>query len=699
LQHPNICTLHDIGQQDGLDYLVLEFVEGETLDARLTKGPLPVDQVLRYAGEIADALDKAHRLGIVHRDLKPANIMLTRSGAKLLDFGLAHLEPRSTALSPSATDVTLATQRLTAEGTLVGTFQYMSPEQLEGKEADHRSDIFALGAVIYEMATGKAAFAGTSRASLIAAIMTLEPAPVSSLQPMTPRALDRVVKRCLAKDADDRWQSAGDLASELKWIAEGGSQAGIPEPGVSVRRRKDWRPWAIAAGALALAMAGWLARFAASGKSPSSIHAFLPAPQNTAYFFGGDSGGPPVISPRGDLVAFVAADSHAVRQIWIRSLADGSAHALAGTESAYFPFWSPDGKWIGYFAQSKLKKISVNGSVPVDIADASGGRGGAWNSDDIIVFSPITQDALYSVPASGGSPRPVTKLDTSRHSTHRWPYFLPDGKHFLYLASSHLKPHAEFDAIYVASLDGKDNRLLTPSTSNAIAVPGYLLYIQGSTLMARPFDEASATLRGEPVPVTQNVRFEEGNWRGVFDCSADGTLVYQSAISSEGTQLTWYAHDGRVLGKLGDPDVYNNVRLSPNGKQLAVSIGDPNANIWVYEVNTGARIRYTYGGITDRSPVWSPDGKQLVFYRVQPPGSIIEVVTAGSAGADKQFFSSQSMKWPTSWSPDGKYLMFTESPVGQGISIVPTSGDKKVQEFLPKRLDANYGGSHPTDIG
>jgi eukaryotic-like serine/threonine-protein kinase len=688
LQHPNICTLHDIGQQDGVDFLVLEFVEGETLDARLEKGPLPVEQALRYSAQIADALDKAHRLGIVHRDLKPGNIMLTRSGAKLLDFGLAQLQPQSSALSSPSTDVTMATQKLTAQGTLVGTFQYMSPEQLEGKEADHRSDIFALGAVIYEMATGKAAFAGKSRASLIAAIMSSEPAPISSIQPMTPPALDRVVKRCLAKDPDDRWQSAGDLSSELRWIAEGGSQAGVPAPGVPRRNKLDWRPWTVAAACAILALVAGLLYLRSGVESAASIHAYLPPPLGTNYFFSGDAAGFPVISKQGDQVAFVAVDQQARRLIWIRSLSNGTAYSLAGTEGAFFPFWSPDGKSVAYFAQGKLKRIPVSGGPPVDIADAPAPRGGNWGPNDTIIFAPATQAAIFSVSTSGGTPKPVTTIDTSRHTTHRWPYFLPDGKHFIYLAANHAKPHAQFDAIYVGSLDGKEDRLLTAVTSNAVPVPGYLLYLRGTTLVAQPFDLASATLKGDPVPVAQDVHYEEGNWRAVFDCASDGTLIYQSAVGTQGSQLLWFGRDGHLMGKLADVARYSELGLSPDGHKLAVSVGDPGSSIWVYDLPSGVPTRYTFAGNSDRSPIWSPDGKQIAFYRLQPPASNIFVVATGVAGTEKPLFTSDTLKWPTSWSPDGKFILFTENTVGLGVSVVPTSGDIKPQEFLPQKIDA-----------
>src|SRR4051812_6357200 len=668
LQHPNICTLHDIGQQEGVDFLVLEFVEGESLDRRLIKGPLPIDQVLRYASQIAEALDRAHRQGIVHRDLKPGNVMITKSGAKLLDFGLAKLQDKTPVLTNSSMDVTLATSKLTGEGTIVGTFQYMAPEQLEGKEADTRSDIFSLGTVIYEMATGKPAFQGKSSASLIAAILSSDPPPISVVHPMTPPALERLVKRCLAKDPDERWQNAADLASELRWIAEGGSQYGVPPPVIARNKSRRWLPWMVASILTALVLLAATFYLAVDHSTPRAIQAYLPPPFNTHYFFTGDSAGFPVISPQGDLVAFVATDERAARLLWVRSLSDGSVRSLPGTDGAEFPFWSPDERSIGYFTSSKIKRVSLGGGLPVDVADVANPRGGTWGVGDTILFTPATQDAIFSVPAGGGTPKQVTTVDKARQTTHRWPYFLPDGKHFLYLAASHVKPHSEFDQIYVASLDGKENRSLTVSTSNAVAVPGYLLFLQGSTLVAQSFDVASSTLKGDPVPVAQNVHFEEGNWHGVFDCSRDGTLIYQMSTGNQGSQLLWYSRDGKVLGKLGDFDLYQELQLSPDGERLAASVGDPSASLWIFDLVRGVKTRYTFSGSNDRAPVWSPDGKRIIFMRTEGNSANLYTIEASSAGTEHLLYSSQSLKFPSSWSSDGKKLFFTETPVGLGVS-------------------------------
>jgi Tol biopolymer transport system component len=543
--------------------------------------------------------------------------------------------------------------------------------------------------VIYEMATGEAAFVGKSRASLIAAILSSEPPAISAAQPMAPPVLDRVVKRCLAKDPEDRWQSAGDLAAELKWIAEGGSHAGVPAPVVAHRKHRERLAWVTAAVLAVLAAGLGLLYVGSRGQSVSSIQAYLPPPESTTYFFIGDSAGFPVIAPQGDRVAFVAADDHGGRLLWIRSLSDGSAHSLPGTDAATFPFWSPDGKSIGYFAGGKLKRVPVNGGSPTDIADVEGARGGSWNQDNVIILTPITQTGIYKVSGSGGTLQPVTKVDTSRHTTHRWPYFLPDGDHFLYLAASHAKPHADLDEIYVASLDGKENRRLTGATSNAIAVPGYLLFLQGTTLTAQPFDESSATLKGEPIPIAQNVHFEEGNWRGVFDAAPDGTLLYQGVVGAQGSQLLWYGRDGRILQKLSDIDRFAELRLSPDGRRLAVAVGDPSSSIFVYDLVHEVRTRYTFNNSTSRSPVWSPDGSQIAFSVDHSGGTDVMVVGADSAGSEKQLFTSATLKRPTDWSPDGKYLLLTEIQVGNGVSLLPSSGGVETKEFLPQKENTN----------
>lgn len=454
LSHPHICVLHDIGHQDGVDYLVMEFLEGETLASRLARGPLPVDQVLRYGVEIADAVDKAHRRGIVHRDLKPGNIMLTRSGAKLLDFGLAKLRRSEPAVGLSL----LPTQSapLTAEGSIVGTLQYMAPEQLEGKEAEARTDIFALGAVIYEMVTGKKAFEAESQASLIAAILDRDPAPISDVQPLAPAALDHIVRKCLVKSPDERWQSAHDLTTELQWIAEQGAQLDRSLP-QKPRGLRAYVPWSLAA--LASVLAAILA-----------IFYFYFAPESTAQTVRFARILPEdvpnvstvALSPDGSQMAFVTGAGDNTR-LWVHSLNSLERRQLPGTEGAILPFWSPDNLFIGFFAQGKLKKIAVAGGPALTLTpcDASWPpKGGAWSRDGIILFA--SREGIQRVSPAGGVSSAVTKLERSRQETYpTYPQFLPDGRSFLFAVGSREPKHA---GIYVASLDSSEKRKIMDRT-------------------------------------------------------------------------------------------------------------------------------------------------------------------------------------------------------------------------------------------
>ena len=500
LSHPHICTLHDIGHQDGVDFLVMELVEGETLEHRLIKGPLPPEQTLRFAAQIADALAKAHKTGITHRDLKPANIMLTKAGAKLMDFGLAK-ESGAAPLADVLSEMTAEQAKLTVDGTIVGTFQYMAPEQLEGKEADARTDIFALGEVIYEMATGKPAFARKSRASLIAAILTSEPEPMTALHAMTPPALERVVKKCLAKDPDERWQSASDLAAELRWISDSGSQAGVPTRGVAERKSWDGAGWILAAILLLVILGGAVAWWLGARQSPRAMYFNIPVtlPANNV-----------ALSPDGHTLVLVAYwDQTNKYMLWTHPLGGRGATAVPGTEDASHPFWSPDSRSIAFFSQGKLKKVDLSsgGSAQV-LCDAPHGRGGAWNREGTILFSPDFFTGLFRLSSGGGTPVEVTKPDAARlESSHRWPLFLPDGQHFLYLAGN-FSGHFEANQIFLGSLDSGEKRPIVSASSNAAyADPGYLLYMRDNVLVAQRFDSRKYVLSGEPRTISDEVQY------------------------------------------------------------------------------------------------------------------------------------------------------------------------------------------------
>jgi hypothetical protein len=545
LNHPHICVLHDIGTQSGVDFLVLEYLEGETLAHRVERGAMPTQELLKIATEVSDALDKAHRQGVTHRDIKPGNIMLVKLGAKLLDFGLA--KPVATPASATLTSLPTASQPLTAEGTIVGTFQYMAQEQLEGKEADARSDIFSFGAVLYEMATGKKAFAGKTTASVIAAVLASEPTSISTLQPMTPPALERAVKTCLAKDPDERFQSAHGLNLQLKWIAEAGSQAGVAAPIVARRKGREKMAWALVV-FLVAAIAGAAAYLRLARAPAPVIVAEVPPPEKTRGLGLGFFGSALEISPDGHSLAFTAIDQIGKRSLWVRPLDAVSARPLEGTEDATFPFWSEDGRSIGFESEGKLKTIEASGGPATVVADAPSYAGGTWNRQGVILFAPEVRKGLYQVTASGGTPVPVMTLDSSKFHFCSWPQFLPDGEHFLYLGAAYDPRNT---GVYFATLDGKENRLVLRSDSRAIYASGGLLYGRGTTLVWQAFDPERGQLKGEPRPVAEGVSVATPDSLA-FGVSENGILAYQPAAATAGRQLAWFDRSGNKAGAMGE---------------------------------------------------------------------------------------------------------------------------------------------------
>src|SRR6266436_412234 len=657
LNHPHICVLYDVGQQDGTDYLVMECVEGETLAKRFEKGPLPIDQVLKFGAQIADALDKAHRSGIVHRDLKPGNIMLTPGGAKLLDFGLA--KP-AVPLATAAT-LTAATKQspVTEQGTIIGTFQFMSPEQVEGKEVDGRSDIFSLGAVLYEMLTGLRAFEGKSQLSVASAILEKEPAPISSVKPMTPPALDHAIKKCLAKLPDERWQSASDLASELKWIGEAGSQVGE-----AVRTPAGPGKWQRASGLLAaavflLAVAGGGAWWQVSHRLPPSMyfHTSVPFAANDV-----------ALSPDGRILAMVAYSGQANYYVlWTHEVGGRRTNSIDGTQGATYPFWSPDGKLVAFFADGKLKKVDLSGGQPQVLCDAPNGRGGTWNRDGVIVFTPDGFGGLFRVSSWGGSPVEMTKPDRSRFETsHRWPVFLPDGKHFLYLAAN-FSGQLEKNAIFLGSLDSQERRFLVSTNANAAyAEPGFLLYLRDKTLVAQPFDGRRYVLSGEPHSLSDEVLYTPLVDRAVFSVSSGNVLVTQTGRGASLSQLTWFDRSGNPTGAVGDPGAFGNLRLSPDGHRVAVDQINPDGrtvDVWIHELARGAMTRLTFDSSPHHTPIWSPDGKQILFSSNRRLGSQLYLINADGSGSEEEVADLGAVAPVNAWdgSRDGKYALVKKS--------------------------------------
>src|SRR5713101_6818585 len=598
LNHPNICTLHDVGHQDGIDYLVMEYLEGETLADRLRKGPLSVEQVLKYGIELCEGLEKAHRSGVVHRDLKPGNIMLTKTGAKLMDFGLAKVSVASPAATSGLTATLTTPARshpLTAQGTVVGTFQYMAPEQMEGKEADARSDIFALGAVLYEMATGKRAFEGKTPASAMAAVLEREPAPISSLQPTAPPALERLVKTCLDKDPDERWQTAHDVKLQLRQINinGGGSQAGMTGSSSATvqvaagKNKRRYLRWA----ALALTIAAAVA---------AGFFARVPRPAPPVWGglnITGELGeeGNFVLSSDGRQLAYVAADPQGRLLIWVRKLDSPRGLPLEGTAGAEYPFWSADGRSVGFFADGKLKRIEADGQNLQTVCDAPNGRGGTWNLDGLIVFTPNAVGGLAKVSAAGGTAVPTTQ--TSESMNHRFPHFLPDGRHFVFTQA--YGKHGE-DGIYVGSIDSPEFKLVSAGpSSNAAYASGYLLLVREGKLLAQPFDLRRLQSTGAPSLVSDGVRMAFDRRVADFSVAQNGTLVFLSAVGS-GQRLVWFDREGKELG-VAVPDIGNPTSglmvgtLSPSGDRVAVARArGTGSDIWMYSLKTALGTRLTF---------------------------------------------------------------------------------------------------------
>jgi serine/threonine protein kinase len=686
LSHPHICALYDVGREGETEYLVMELLEGETLSDRLGKGALPLEQTLRYGQEIADALDKAHRQGIVHRDLKPGNVMLTKSGVKLMDFGLA----KAMAAPPAPGSLTsLPTQQgLTQEGTILGTFQYMAPEQLEGKEADARTDIFALGAMLYETATGRKAFSGTTQASLIGAILHTEPPAVSAVQPMTPPALDRVVKTCLAKDPEERWQSAADIRRELRWIAEG-SSAGSPTPSPRRRRNRERISWGLTAAALILAAATVLRYGHGSARPPETMRFSVVLPELSAVRAA-------ALSPDGKKVVLVARDSSGKNLLWIRPLDSLAAQPLPGTEGPSFPFWSPDGNFIGFFADGKLKKIATSGGPAQALCNAPINRGGTWSREGVILFAPVVDGPLFKVSASGGTATPVTELDPKRgESTHRWPFFLPDGRHFVYLVASFGGPR-EKTGIYVGSLDSKEEKLLVRANSSvAYTDPGYLLFFRDRNLFAQAFDAKSLRIEGEALPVAEEIQFFPQTYYALFTVSQNGVLLYETRSGSGLAQLAWFDRSGKPAGIVGPPANQGNPRISPDGKRVGLDITDSqtgNMDIWTYELSGGVGRRLTSNPALDSSPIWSPDGSRIAFFSLRNGVPNLYRTSSSGAGSEEPILISGGTKYGTDWSPNGRLLLYLALDPTSNFELwtVPLDGERKPTSFL----SGPYGVSH-----
>lgn len=697
LQHPHICVLHDVGNEGPIDYLVMEFLQGESLAERLRKGPLVTEEVLKVATEIADALEKAHRAGVVHRDLKPGNVMLTKSGAKLLDFGLA--KPLGTAAgsgtgngnTPSVFGAA-STQSLPAPspatplssaGAVLGTVPYMSPEQIQGIEADARADIFSFGVMLFEMVTGRRAFEGKTQSSIVGQILAVDPPPVCTLRPETPQGLDRVIRLCLDKDPDERIQTAHDLKLQLQGILEEPLPA--TQPAAVIPARQGWLPWVLA-GVFAVAAIGLAVAYLLSPDTAQvSVHSYILPPEKTTFLVTGNFSGPPMLSPDGRRVAFVAKDADGKQMLWIQPLNSAVAQPMSGTEGAGYPFWSPDSHYVAFFAAGKLNKLDASGGPPQALCDAPSGRGGTWNSTGTIVFAPDNIVGLSRVDAAGGTRIALTTLDAEENS-HRWPDFLPDGNHFLYFA--HAATIAE-SGVYLAALDSKERKLLLHNDSNAIyAAPGYLLFVRDNTLMAQRFNLRSLSLEGEAKPVDDHIAININTWRSILTASANGELLYQHGGAVGGSQLVWYDASGKPGAPvLPETASYHQPALSPDGSKLAFALENNGVgDIWVVDAARHTKTRLTFGPENSGNPIWWPDGKSIVFsYGPSGSGGSFYRLNADGTGSKEKLLETPGVaETPYSVSPDGRYIAYMrrdpKSNTNYDIWALPMFPDKSGEQ-------------------
>jgi len=701
LNHPNICALYDVGSENGTDFLVMEFIEGETLAEVLKRGPLAIDRALEIALQIADALEKAHRSGIVHRDLKPGNIMLTKSGAKLMDFGLAKpvgaMASAVSGVTPSPLFSAALTRSspaspLTSVGSIVGTVQYMSPEQVEGRESDARADIFAFGLVLYEMVGGRRAFDGKTQASVVASILALDPPPLSSVRPTTPAPLDKIVRICLAKDPEERFQTAHDLKLQLEALAE----MDLSRTQAATTPKRERIAWALAGVfLLASVAAGVWAWRAANAPRPVIRGSLLPPAGGTYSTFNLAQ-----VSPNGQYVVY-GASVNGVTQLWLQALDAEVPQPMSGTEGASYPFWSADSRSVGFFAGNKLKRAEVGGGPAQTICDVVDGRGGSWSSSGTIIFgSRLT--SIMKVSAAGGQPVAVTELDrTKSQGTHRWPHFLPDGKSFLFMTgiTGNDNPRNE---LYVGSLDSKESRKVVAASSNVAYAGGYILYRRETSLMAQPFDLGSKTVSGDAVPILEQIRFDPGTSVANFSASTNGVLVFQHGLGSSGAQqLNWLDITGKRLSSALEPNTAYSFRLSPDNRFAAVSVvdGGGNVDIWIYDLTRSVKSRLTFDPAREYEPVWSADGKRVIYSSEREQGrGQLWAKNADGSGEEERILQSAEYDLPDHVSPDGKYLVYSRRGTGTtsaDILLLPLTGERKPIPYVQSTFNEYSGQVSP----
>lgn len=681
LNHPNICTLYDIGEINGNSYLVMEYLEGETLSERMKKSPLEIAQVLDIAVQIADALDKAHRKGLIHRDLKPANVMLTSEGAKLLDFGLAKFQ----VVDGKIDGVSAITQTtpLTGTGTILGTLHYMAPEQLEGNEADARSDIFGFGAMLYEMVTNQKPFDGKSQAGLIAAIIEREPPSIVQLKPMAPPGLNRLIQKCLAKDPDNRWQSVRDMSDEIRWISQSGSQAGIPLTLSKRRKSRERLAWLIAGTFFAIVSIFTAIHLMTLEEPPGVVRSHILAPDGHSYAM--EYGGHVAFSPDGSKIAFVARDTANVTfSLWVRSINSTVAVPLPNTTDPTYPFWSHDSRYVAFFADGKMKKILSTGGPVLTICDAPTGRGGTWNENDLIIFSPIYNGPLNKVAAAGGESVQITFLDSTQSEIcHRWPQFLPDNDHFLFFNRKGFGTATENNSICIGSLSDSTFTELFKANSNPIFANGHLLYMRESLLMAQAFDPSGLKIISDAVPIAENVAYSSRFSKGIFTASNNGNLLFQTGNVVTGSRLLVYNRNGEVIDSIGEPSIQNSMELSPDQNSLLVNLIDPNTNessLWIHDLNRKIVTRFTFDN--EVSAEWNHDGQYVYYKKTENNNRIIMKKNINGITDPDTIATFSSEMWLMDVSSDGKYLVACEQVDNSNFNIKIIPDDNFEQSYL-----------------
>jgi eukaryotic-like serine/threonine-protein kinase len=661
LNHPNICQIYDVGP----DYLVMEFIEGES-----PKGPMPLDEALRIARQIADALEAAHEKGITHRDLKPGNIKIKPDGTvKVLDFGLAKIHAGPASSGENSPTLTIG---MTQAGMILGTAAYMAPEQARGKETvDKRADIWAFGVVLYELLTGKRLFEGEDVGHTLAAVIMQEP-DLSSV----PAEVLPLLKRCLEKDPKKRLRDIGDAWALL---AEE-TPAQLP----LALRHRSWLPWCIAAFLLLALMPANILHFRETVPQQLSLRVQIPLPDKVLT-------ADQRISPDGRYLVFAGTGSGTTeQQLWVRSLNSLATQPLAGTEGAIYPFWSPDSKSIGFFAGGKLKRIEAAGGPALTLADAPNGRGGTWfqdgNGGGVILFNPMSRSPILRVTAGGGTVSPVTKLRTGDIS-NRFPWFLPDGRHFLYSATH--EANTDHNTIHVRDLSSPEDRVVGEADSQAIYSQGFLLFSRQETLMAQPFDAQRGVATGDAAPLEQQIQRLVTSAYADFSASTNGLLAFSTGSAGDNLQLTWVDRSGKQLGTLGEPANINDFHFSPDRKSVAAALLPSgtlnNADIWIYDATRGLRTRFTFDPAVDNSPVWSPDGRSIIFASNRKQHFDLYRKSSDGAGADELLYSDNLEKSPTSWSADGKFLLYRAPGAGTGndVWVLPLTPERPGAPLKP----------------